>query len=213
MLWKSKGRRRRASHPAAESSSEQGASEADIDSDSGYCSPKHGNNQAAAVTSRNADSCAMNVVEPSINATGVSWTNVNSQATQKKPWIEKTQTQSGFRCRGHSTSSERRQNLQKRHEKPLTTSQSSRAEQSPEPLYFEDEDEFPELNSDNGNSKSSNIQQKISPKVLDDLPENSPINIVQTPIPITTSVPKRAKSQKKKALAASTSQQLRSIQR
>lgn len=37
---------------------------------------------------------------------------------------------------------------------------------------------------------------------LDDLPENSPINIVQTPIPITTSVPKRAKSQKKKALAA-----------
>ena len=61
MLWKSKGRRRRASHPAAESSSEQGASEADIDSDSGYCSPKHGNNQAAAVTSRNADSCAMNV--------------------------------------------------------------------------------------------------------------------------------------------------------
>lgn len=37
---------------------------------------------------------------------------------------------------------------------------------------------------------------------LDDLPENSPISIVQTPIPITTSVPKRAKSQKKKALAA-----------
>ncbi|XP_052663445.1 selenocysteine insertion sequence-binding protein 2-like isoform X1 [Harpia harpyja] len=222
MLWKSKGRRRRTSHPAAESSSEQGASEADIDSDSGYCSPKHGNNQAAAATSRNPDSCAMNVVEPSINtngtslSAGVSWTNVNSQGTQKKPWIEKAQTfsrggrqaeqrnssQSGFRCRDHSTSSERRQNLQKRHEKPLTTSQSSRTEQSPEPLYFEDEDEFPELNSDNGSSKSSNIQQKISPKVLDDLPENSPINIVQTPIPITTSVPKRAKSQKKKALAA-----------
>lgn len=37
---------------------------------------------------------------------------------------------------------------------------------------------------------------------LDNLPENSPINIVQTPIPITTSVPKRAKSQRKKALAA-----------
>lgn len=61
MLWKSKGRRRRTSHPAAESSSEQGASEADIDSDSGYCSPKHGNNQAAAMASRNTDSCAMNV--------------------------------------------------------------------------------------------------------------------------------------------------------
>uniref|UniRef100_A0A8B9FYW3 SECIS binding protein 2 like n=2 Tax=Amazona TaxID=12929 RepID=A0A8B9FYW3_9PSIT len=209
MLWKSKGRRRRTSHPAAESSSEQGASEADIDSDSGYCSPKHGNNQAAAMTSRNTDSCAMNV-------SGISWTNVNSQATQKKPWLEKPQmfsrggrqaeqrnsAQSGFRCRDHSTSSERRQNLQKRHEKPPTTSQSSRTEQSPEPLYFEDEDEFPELNSDNGSSKSGRIQQNISPKVLDDLPENSPINIVQTPIPITTSVPKRAKSQKKKALAA-----------
>lgn len=37
---------------------------------------------------------------------------------------------------------------------------------------------------------------------LDNLPENSPMNIVQTPIPITTSVPKRAKSQRKKALAA-----------
>lgn len=45
--------------------------------------------------------------------------------------------QSGFRCRDHSTSSERRQSLQKRHEKPLATSQASRAEQSPEPLYFE----------------------------------------------------------------------------
>uniref|UniRef100_A0A8C3DYJ9 SECIS binding protein 2 like n=1 Tax=Corvus moneduloides TaxID=1196302 RepID=A0A8C3DYJ9_CORMO len=179
MLWKSKGRRRRTSHPAAESSSEQGASEADIDSDSGYCSPKHGNNQAAAMASRNTDSCAMNVVEPSINTTGISWANVNSQATQKKPWIEKTQTfsrggrqaeqrnnpQSGFRCRDHSTSSERRQSLQKRHEKPLATSQASRVEQSPEPLYFEDEDEFPELNSDNGSSKSTSIQQKISPKV------------------------------------------------
>lgn len=45
--------------------------------------------------------------------------------------------QSGFRCRTHSTSSERRQSLQKRHEKPLATSQAGRAEQSPEPLYFE----------------------------------------------------------------------------
>uniref|UniRef100_A0A8C3NX28 SECIS binding protein 2 like n=1 Tax=Cyanoderma ruficeps TaxID=181631 RepID=A0A8C3NX28_9PASS len=171
VLWKSKGRRRRTSHPA-ESSSEQGASEADIDSDSGYCSPKHGNNQAAAMASRNTDSCAMNVVEPSLNTPGVGWTNVNSQATQKKPWIEKTPTFS----RG-GRQAEQRNNPQ-------------------------DEDEFPELNSDNGSSKSSSIQQKISPKVLDDLPENSPINIVQTPIPITTSVPKRAKSQKKKALAA-----------
>lgn len=61
MLWKSKGRRRRASHPTAESSSEQGASEADIDSDSGYCSPKHSNNQPAAGTVRNPDSGTVNV--------------------------------------------------------------------------------------------------------------------------------------------------------
>uniref|UniRef100_A0A8D0H5P0 SECIS binding protein 2 like n=1 Tax=Sphenodon punctatus TaxID=8508 RepID=A0A8D0H5P0_SPHPU len=213
VVWKSKGRRRRTSHPAAESSSEQGASEADIDSDSGYCSPKHSNNPAAAMTSRSTDSGTINVV---FSLSGMGWTNVNSQATQKKPWIEKSQSfsrggrqteqrnnsQPGFRSRAHSTSSERRQNLQKRPEKPLTTSQSSRTEQSPEPLYFEDEDEFPELNSDSSSSKGGNAQQKISPKVLDDLPENSPINIVQTPIPITTSVPKRAKSQKKKALAA-----------
>ncbi|EHB18403.1 SECIS-binding protein 2-like protein [Heterocephalus glaber] len=123
MLWKSKGRRRRASHPTAESSSEQGASEADIDSDSGYCSPKH-NKQPAAGALRN-----------------------------------------------------------------------------PEPGTTSDEDGFQELN-EHSNAQDENIQQKLSSKVLDDLPENSPINIVQTPIPITTSVPKRAKSQKKKALAA-----------
>ncbi|XP_053129013.1 selenocysteine insertion sequence-binding protein 2-like isoform X2 [Hemicordylus capensis] len=212
--WKPKGRRRRTSHPA-ESSSEQGASEADIDSDSGYCSPKH-SNQAAAATSRTAESPGTNIIEPSIHSAGVSWANVSSQATQKKPWIERTPafsrggrqaepssySQPAFRCRGHSTSSERRQDLQKKLEKPVTISQSNRTEQSPEPLYFEDEEEFPELTSDNGNSKGGNIQQKHPPKVLDDLPENSPINIVQTPIPITTSVPKRAKSQKKKALAA-----------
>ncbi|XP_066491356.1 selenocysteine insertion sequence-binding protein 2-like [Tiliqua scincoides] len=213
MHWKPKGRRRRTSHPA-ESSSEQGASEADIDSDSGYCSPKH-SNQAAAMTSRTAESAAANLMEPLIHSAGVSWANVSSQATQKKPWIERmpafsragrqpeqcSNSQPAFRCRGHSTSSERRQNLQKKLEKPVTVSQSSGTEQSPEPLYFEDE-EFPELNSDSGNSKGGSMQQKHAPKVLDDLPENSPINIVQTPIPITTSVPKRAKSQKKKALAA-----------
>uniref|UniRef100_A0A2K6EYY5 SECIS binding protein 2 like n=1 Tax=Propithecus coquereli TaxID=379532 RepID=A0A2K6EYY5_PROCO len=189
MLWKSKGRRRRASHPTAESSSEQGASEADIDSDSGYCSPKHSNNQPAAGTLRNPDSGTTNHVESSMCAGGVNWSNVTCQTTQKKPWMEKNQTfsrggrqteqrnnsQVGFRCRGHSTSSERRQNLQKRQDnKHLNPSQSHRSDPNSESLYFE----------------------------LDDLPENSPINIVQTPIPITTSVPKRAKSQKKKALAA-----------
>ncbi|XP_070092960.1 selenocysteine insertion sequence-binding protein 2-like isoform X6 [Equus przewalskii] len=216
MLWKSKGRRRRASHPTAESSSEQGASEADIDSDSGYCSPKHSNNQPAAGALRNPDSSTMSHVESSICTGGVNWSNVTCQATQKKPWMEKNQTfsrggrqteqrnnsQVGFRCRGHSTSSERRQNLQKRQDnKQLNPSQSHRGNPNSESLYFEDEDGFRELN-ENGNAKDENIQQKLSSKVLDDLPENSPINIVQTPIPITTSVPKRAKSQKKKALAA-----------
>ncbi|XP_044294676.1 selenocysteine insertion sequence-binding protein 2-like isoform X1 [Varanus komodoensis] len=212
--WKPKSRRRRTSHPA-ESSSEQGASEADIDSDSGYCSPKH-SNQAAAATSRSTESAAANIMETSVHPAGASWTSVSSQATQKKPWIERAPTFSrggrqpeqhssskpAFRCRGHSTSSERRQNLQRKPEKSEATSQPNRTEQSPEPLYFEDEEEFPELNSDSGNYKGGNMQLKHAPKVLDDLPENSPINIVQTPIPITTSVPKRAKSQKKKALAA-----------
>ncbi|XP_066885320.1 selenocysteine insertion sequence-binding protein 2-like isoform X2 [Kogia breviceps] len=171
MLWKAKGRRRRASHPTAESSSEQGASEADIDSDSGYCSPKHSNSQPAAGALRNPDSSTISHVESSICAGGVNWSNVTCQATQKKPWMEKNQTFS----RG-GRQAEQRNNSQ-------------------------DEDGFRELN-ENGSAKDENIQQKLSSKVLDDLPENSPINIVQTPIPITTSVPKRAKSQKKKALAA-----------
>lgn len=51
LLWKNRTKRRR-SHPA-ESYNEQGASEADIDSDSGYCSPKH--NQAAGATQRTAE--------------------------------------------------------------------------------------------------------------------------------------------------------------
>ncbi|XP_070233973.1 selenocysteine insertion sequence-binding protein 2-like isoform X2 [Bos mutus] len=172
MLWKAKGRRRRASHPTAESSSEQGASEADIDSDSGYCSPKHSTSQQpAAGGSRNPDAGSVSHVDSSICAGGVNWSNVTCQATQKKPWMEKNQT---FSRGGRQT--EQRNNSQ-------------------------DQDGFREL-SENGNAKDENMQQKLSSKVLDDLPENSPINIVQTPIPITTSVPKRAKSQKKKALAA-----------
>ncbi|XP_004835494.2 selenocysteine insertion sequence-binding protein 2-like isoform X2 [Heterocephalus glaber] len=214
MLWKSKGRRRRASHPTAESSSEQGASEADIDSDSGYCSPKH-NKQPAAGALRNPEPGTTSHVESSACAGGVNWSNVTCQATQKKPWMEKNQTfsrggrqteqknnsQVGFRCRGHSTSSERK-NLQKRQDnKHINPTQSHRSDPKSESLYFEDEDGFQELN-EHSNAQDENIQQKLSSKVLDDLPENSPINIVQTPIPITTSVPKRAKSQKKKALAA-----------
>ncbi|XP_025019913.1 selenocysteine insertion sequence-binding protein 2-like isoform X2 [Python bivittatus] len=167
--WKPRGRRRRASHPA-ESSSEQGASEADIDSDSGYCSPKH-SNQAAAAISRSVESAGTNIKESSIHPVGASWASVSSQATQKKPWVERTSFSRGGRQPEHQHDSQ-------------------------------DEEEFPELNCDSGHSKAGNMQLKHAPKMLDDLPENSPINIVQTPIPITTSVPKRAKSQKKKALAA-----------
>ncbi|XP_063170489.1 selenocysteine insertion sequence-binding protein 2-like isoform X2 [Candoia aspera] len=166
--WKPRGRRRRTSHPA-ESSSEQGASEADIDSDSGYCSPKH-SNQAAAAISRSTESAGTNVKELSIHPVGATWASVSSQATQK-PWVERTSFSRGGRQPEHQHDSQ-------------------------------DEEEFPELNCDSGHSKVGNMQLKHTPKMLDDLPENSPINIVQTPIPITTSVPKRAKSQKKKALAA-----------
>ena len=63
LLWKNRPRRRRASHPT-ESSSEQGASEADIDSDSGYCSPKH--NQAAGATQRTAESTTASTVRQPI---------------------------------------------------------------------------------------------------------------------------------------------------
>uniref|UniRef100_A0AAY4EMK9 Ribosomal protein eL8/eL30/eS12/Gadd45 domain-containing protein n=1 Tax=Denticeps clupeoides TaxID=299321 RepID=A0AAY4EMK9_9TELE len=163
--WKNKARRRRTSHPA-ESSSEHGTSEADIDSDSGYCSPKHNQGAAGAVTtSRPSD--------PTAPLVSVSWVNVASQATQK-PWTERT---------FHRTVKppEQRNYIQVR-----------------------DEDEFPELSAGGtaARNKPEQIQPKLPKTLLDNLPDNSPISIVQTPIPITTSVPKRAKSQRKKALAA-----------
>lgn len=55
LLWKNRTKRRRASH-SGEIYNEQGASEADIDSDSGYCSPKH--NQATGGTQRTAENTA-----------------------------------------------------------------------------------------------------------------------------------------------------------
>lgn len=55
LLWKNRTKRRRPSNPG-ETYSEQGASEADIDSDSGYCSPKH--NQGAGVAQRTAENVA-----------------------------------------------------------------------------------------------------------------------------------------------------------
>lgn len=152
--WKTKVRRRRSSHPAAESSSEQ----ADIDSDSGYCSPKH--YQAAAMCSRHAEctASAVSIAEPTVCTAG-SWASVASQATQKKPWNEKSQVscrgwtqaelrnnaQLGYHMRRQSTSSERRQNIQRKQDSIAgTTAQLNRPDQSHEQLYFEDEDEFPE---------------------------------------------------------------------
>uniref|UniRef100_A0A665WZD4 Ribosomal protein eL8/eL30/eS12/Gadd45 domain-containing protein n=1 Tax=Echeneis naucrates TaxID=173247 RepID=A0A665WZD4_ECHNA len=151
LLWKNQTKRRRASHPA-ENYIEQGASEADIDSDSGYCSPKH--NQAAGVTQRTAENAATPTV-----LTGT-WANVTSQAPAKA-WGDRN-------------------------------GQFHRADQR----KAQEQRNFSQV------LKCPNSFMSLYASQLDNLPENSPINIVQTPIPITTSVPKRAKSQRKKALAA-----------
>uniref|UniRef100_A0A3B3UM14 SECIS binding protein 2 like n=1 Tax=Poecilia latipinna TaxID=48699 RepID=A0A3B3UM14_9TELE len=147
-MWKNRTKRRRASH-LAEGYNEQGASEADIDSDSGYCSPKH--NQATGVAQRTPE----NTATPMVSGT---WVNVASQATPKY-WRDRN----GQFHRADQRKIPEQRNL------PLVK-------------FLHDHHGYA-------------LQ-------LDDLPENSPINIVQTPIPITTSVPKRAKSQRKKALAA-----------
>ncbi|XP_072888964.1 selenocysteine insertion sequence-binding protein 2-like isoform X4 [Hemitrygon akajei] len=196
LLWKSKVRRRRASHPAAESSSEQGASEADIDSDSGYCSPKHSHSQTTTATTRNTEGNNIKA-EDSTGITGSpSWASIASQAPQRFGMdrfqtiscrsgraADPRNTQDCFRGRVQDLSSERTPTHQKNcdwtaRQSPETlqfaNGQKTRADQNPDSLYFK----------------------------LGDLPETSPINIVQTPIPITTAIPKRAKSQRKKALAA-----------
>ncbi|XP_018619496.1 selenocysteine insertion sequence-binding protein 2-like isoform X1 [Scleropages formosus] len=218
LLWKNKARRRRASHPT-ESSSEHGASEADIDSDSGYCSPKH--NQTAGGALRPTDPATATAGEAGATTTA-SWVSVASQATQK-PWGERNsfyQTggpsvqrnfaqldfQAGYNGRGCGSPSEQGCGQQKRLQEGTVqvSPKSSVPQLATESLYFEDEDEFPELVSGGSASrtKPEQVQPKLTKNLLANLPENSPINIVQTPIPITTSVPKRAKSQRKKALAA-----------
>ncbi|XP_041841870.1 selenocysteine insertion sequence-binding protein 2-like [Melanotaenia boesemani] len=215
LLWKNRTKRRRASHPA-ESYNEQGASEADIDSDSGYCSPKH--NQAALVAQRAAENAAAPMGVDTGVMTG-NWVNVASQATSKS-WGDrngqfhradqrKNPEQRNFSQdfnSGYLGRMPPNQSDQRLQPAPVTSS-----DLTPEPLYFEDEDEFPDL-ATGGSVQRSNkpetapaqthTQTKLPKNLLDNLPENSPINIVQTPIPITTSVPKRAKSQRKKALAA-----------
>uniref|UniRef100_A0A3Q3EGZ7 SECIS binding protein 2 like n=1 Tax=Labrus bergylta TaxID=56723 RepID=A0A3Q3EGZ7_9LABR len=164
LLWKNRTKRRMASHPG-ESYNEQGTSEADIDSDSGYCSPKH--NQATGVTQRPAE----NTAAPAVTGT---WVNVASQANPK-PWGERN---GQFHRADQRKNPEQRNFSQVRFVPPEQTL-------SEKLLYVTAISLFSLLASQ-----------------LDNLPENSPINIVQTPIPITTSVPKRAKSQRKKALAA-----------
>ncbi|TNN21769.1 Selenocysteine insertion sequence-binding protein 2-like [Liparis tanakae] len=77
LLWKNKPKKRRASHPA-ESPSEPGAGEADVDSDSGYCSPKH--NQGAGGAPRAADGTAQGVEAAVMTGT---WVHVASQATPR----------------------------------------------------------------------------------------------------------------------------------
>ncbi|XP_061670213.1 selenocysteine insertion sequence-binding protein 2-like isoform X2 [Syngnathoides biaculeatus] len=215
LLWKNRTKRQPMSN-AAESYSDQGTSEADIDSDSGYCSPKH--KQTAGVAHRAAETSA-----PSSGVeTGVmksTWVNVASQATQKS-WGDrnghfhradqrKNPEQSNFSqdfrsvCPGLGLPN---QSEQKPQPSPVTGD-----EITAEPLYFEDEDEFPDLPTGAGVQRCAKgevtpAQTQMQPKpqrnLIENLAENSPINIVQTPIPITTSVPKRAKSQRKKALAA-----------
>ncbi|ROL42145.1 Selenocysteine insertion sequence-binding protein 2-like [Anabarilius grahami] len=156
-LWKNKARRRRTSQQ--ESSSEQGASEADIDSDSGYCSPKH--NQGAANTSTNQHTPAA-AVDAGV-MTAVSWGNVSSQ----KPWTDRN---TPFH-RGSRTPEQR----------SYTQVHLDRSHDSVAPIPV---------------ALLSGINRiQFNP--------NCPRTcIVQTPIPITSSVPKRAKSQRKKALAA-----------
>ncbi|KAI1904071.1 hypothetical protein AGOR_G00001900 [Albula goreensis] len=215
LQWKGRARRRRTPQQATESSSEHGASEADIDSDSGYCSPKH--NQAG-VGPRPPDPAPSMGVEAGV-MTGMSWVNVASQ----RPWVDRKASfhrtgnspeqrnytqldpQAGPNGRG-SVAMERGSSQQNRLQEGGVQNQTTAPHpgMATEPLYFEDEDEFPELVSSAASalSKPEDVQPKIPKNLLENLPESSPISIVQTPIPITTSVPKRAKSQRKKALAA-----------
>ncbi|XP_060780288.1 selenocysteine insertion sequence-binding protein 2-like isoform X2 [Neoarius graeffei] len=187
LQFRGKVRRRRLSQ-TAESSSEQGTSEADIDSDSGYCSPKHTLGVEAGVMT------AVSWVSPSSVAPQKPWSDRSSSFHRNKIAEQRSYSQElqvGFNGRVGGVGAQRR--LQQGGVQP-----------EPEPLYFQDEDEFPDLATGGAvqRNKPEQVQLKLPKPLLDNLPENSPIHIVQTPIPITTSVPKRAKSQRKKALAA-----------
>ncbi|KAM8876019.1 selenocysteine insertion sequence-binding protein 2-like [Synchiropus picturatus] len=213
-LWKSRTKRRRPSHPA-DGYLEQGVSEVDIDSDSGYCSPKH--NQGAGVALRAAEtSVAATGIEASVMTAG-NWVNMAAQPAQKT-WSERNSTFHRPDLRKGVEQKPVSQDFQNGYQGHAANMQSDKKQQAavvpgselaPEPLYFEDEEEFPDLASGGtaqrctkADTSPTHGQSNFSKNLLDNLPENSPINIVQTPIPINTSVPKRAKSQRKKALAA-----------
>ncbi|XP_077569051.1 selenocysteine insertion sequence-binding protein 2-like isoform X2 [Stigmatopora nigra] len=213
MLWTTRTNRLQGSNPA-ESYSDQGTSEVDIDSDSGYCSPKH--KQATGVAHQTAKaSTSSNGVETGVMTS--TWVNVTSQATQK-PWGDKNghfhrvdqrknPEQKNFSQDFHSVIPGR--GLPNHSEQRLQPGLLARDEITPKPLYFEDEDEFPDLASGHGVQRcakaevaQTQVQPRLHRNMIENIAEDSPINIMQTPIRITTSVPKRAKSHRKKALAA-----------
>ncbi|CAL1603508.1 unnamed protein product [Knipowitschia caucasica] len=213
--WKNRSKRRRQPQ-SAEGFSEPGNCEADIDSDSGYCSPKHTQQGAAQRTTEAALGTAVQGVEAGVMTAGTWGPGVASQGTQKSwgdrngPFLRVDQRkpeQRNFSQDFHSGFPQRPVQAEQR----LQSAVAAGSELHPEPLFFQDEDEFPDLPSAGAPRSTKpdtpSAQAQTPPKVLhtallENLPENSPISIVQTPIPITTSVPKRAKSQRKKALAA-----------
>ncbi|XP_061819897.1 selenocysteine insertion sequence-binding protein 2-like isoform X1 [Nerophis lumbriciformis] len=220
LLWKN-GTKKRHSSNLSESYYDQSTSEADIDSDSGYCSPKH--NQAAGVTQRTMETSTTSTVwqqgvETGVMTTGT-WANVASQATHNS-WGDRN---GQFHRGDHRKNHEQRSFTQDFHSGCPKHVQPNQSEQrlqpvaatndglNPKPLYFEDEDEFPDLPTLSATQRGTKVeptpamtqmQPKLHKNVIEHLPQNSPISIVQTPIPITTSVAKRAKSHRKKALAA-----------
>ncbi|XP_026142689.1 selenocysteine insertion sequence-binding protein 2-like isoform X2 [Carassius auratus] len=197
--WKNRARCRRTSQQ--ESSGEQGVSEADIDSDSGYCSPKHNQGAASSSTNQHTDAAA---VDAGVMTAG-SWGHVASQTVQK-PWTDRNTVYLRGRTPEQRNYTQDVQMSFRGHAggQRSTPSETPNTHLTPEPLYFQDEDEFPDLATGGAaqRNKPEPVQPKLPKSLLDNLPENSPISIVQTPIPITSSVPKRAKSQRKKALAA-----------
>uniref|UniRef100_A0A8C9S7E0 SECIS binding protein 2 like n=1 Tax=Scleropages formosus TaxID=113540 RepID=A0A8C9S7E0_SCLFO len=175
LQWKNRIRKKRGSHQAAEASGEHVTSEADIDSDSGYCSPKH--HQAVAAAAAAAAQNAALVRLCSV------WATMASQ-TSSKFWVDR----SSILHRGGRGPYEQRGYAQVR--------------PCPKGVGLLSPYTAKGISALRRRYVLEHGSTLLSPTQLDSLPESSPISIVHTPIPITTSVPKRAKSQRKKALAA-----------